>query len=646
LRNEFDFNRRASGIAAGIVKNRLRIGQMKEKTRLIVPVWGEMYANRLASIMLPALLAPGNVPALSESFAVELVIVTESRLFDFIRNSSSFQAVAKFCSVLLVPIDDLLTDIPGDYGVVLTYALFRGFGELGPKMTEVFLIFLNADFVVSDGSLRHLAELMREGKRVIHAPSFRVVAEDVWPKLQARVDGLTCTLNLPSRDMVKLALADKHPTVRARTVNQRLFHQTWMDHYYWYVDENTLIGYQLPIALVAIKPECVVTEPVVVWDYGFLPEAAPTAEPHFIGDSDDFFMIEPQSRDSGADMIRLGWISFDDIARNLSSWTTKQQRECGQQLLTIHAADLPTNIDEVIAESRAYMAEIYRRLSPPVSHIGHPFLGRWFDEAKARRRGTTPRAPIVPDADVSHKSRRSVLRRALRAFYRSTFGAPPQVSKFHPLWTDGRALWKNDASFIRGKQSILRIGPDTWLFCGAIEDTTDASILLSSSGSRSAFKKAPYDACVCTLTQRELPNLGRLYAAIRPLMKDDGQVLFHAMRTSGMFEGIGDAVENLDFPDIDISEIHFYGTWATAALRAVYLRACRSLGGHPMLIGLVLVMLAPLVRLANARAARRDPSIFSPLWTSLSVEFAVKRVRPAQLRHSEDQPQAVRAAAS
>jgi hypothetical protein len=619
---------------------------MKEKTRLIVPVWGEVYANRLASIMLPALLAPGNVPALSESFAVELVIVTESRLFDFIRNSSSFQAAAKFCSVRLVPIDDLLTDIPGDYGVVLTYALFRGFSDLGPQMTEVFLIFLNADFVVSDGSLRHLAGLMREGKRVIHAPSFRVVAEDVWPELKARVDGLTCTLNLPSRDMVKLALVNKHPTVRARTVNQRLFHQTWMDHYYWYVDENTLIGYQLPIAIVAIKPERVVTEPVVVWDYGFLPEAAPTAERHFIGDSDDFFMIEPQSRESGADMIRLGWISLDDIARNLSTWTTKEQRECGQQLLKIHAADLPADIDEVIAESRAYMAEIYSRLSPPVSHIGHPYLGRWFDEAKARRRGTAPLAQVVPDAGVAQKGRLSGLRQALRIFYRHAFGSPPQVSKFHPLWTDSRAVWKNDASFIESKQSILRIGPATWLFCGVIGDAIDASVLLSSAGSRLAFGKAPYDACVCTLTQRELPNLGRLYAAIRPLMKDGGQVLFYVLRTGGLFEGIGDAVENLDLPDVDSSGIHFYGTWATAALRAVYLRACRSLVGHPMLIGLVLVMLAPLVRLANARAARRDPSIFSPLWTSISVEFAVKRARPAQSRPSEDQPQAVRAAAS
>ena len=170
-----------------------------------------------------------------------------------------------------------MTELPGDYGVVLTYALFRGFTDLGPRMTETYLLFLNADFIISDGSLRHLGKLMLEGKRVIHAPSFRVVLEDAWPKLQAAVNPSTGALDMGARDMVKLALAHKHVTVKARTVNQRLCHQTWMDQFYWYVDDATLIGYQWPVALVAIKPERVVMEPVLVWDYGFIPEAAPTA---------------------------------------------------------------------------------------------------------------------------------------------------------------------------------------------------------------------------------------------------------------------------------------------------------------------------------------------------------------------------------
>jgi hypothetical protein len=43
------------------------------------------------------------------------------------------------------------------------------------------------------------------------------------------------------------------------------------------------------------------------------------------------------------------------------------------------------------------------------------------------------------------------------------------------------------------------------------------------------------------------------------------------------------------------------------------------------LIICALVGLAPIVWLANVWAARRDLSIFSSTWTSLTAEFAVKR---------------------
>lgn len=164
---------------------------MQETVRLIIPVWGDLYASKLVSITLPAILAAGNLPALTELFDVELVIVTESRLFDAIRESQSFQLITTFCSPRLIALDDLMINDPSDYGAVLTYALFRGFADLGARMTETYLIFLNADFILCDGSLRHLGKLMSEGKRVIHAPSFRVNLEEVLPQLQALVDAET-----------------------------------------------------------------------------------------------------------------------------------------------------------------------------------------------------------------------------------------------------------------------------------------------------------------------------------------------------------------------------------------------------------------------------------------------------------------------
>lgn len=614
---------------------------MKDAARLIIPVWGEVYASRLVSVTLPAVLAPGNLPALSRTFDVELIIVTESRLFDSIRNSPSFQAATKICPARLVELDDFMTDLPSDYGVVLTYALFRGFADLGERVTQTYLLFLNVDFIVADGSLAHLGRLMGEGHRVIHAPSFRVVFEEVWPQLQACVEAATCTLSLRRREMVGLALAHKHPTVIARTVNQRLFHQTWMDQYYWYVDENTLIGHQIPVALVAIKPERAITEPVLVWDYGFIPEAAPTAQRYFIGDSDDFFMIEPQRRDTGQEMIRPGWISFDDIAKNLSMWTTKEQRECGRQLLTIHASDLPGGLDDIVEQSGRYMDEIYRRLSPnPLPHLGHSYLGGWFEEVKRRMHGRGTRhldsqreanasAGTSADAPKPAAPARLVLR-AMQTMYRNTFGLPPQVGKFHPLWIDTAPVIEKIMKWRKsGKQNILWLSSsDSLLLHRLLERRIEPRALLGDVHGP-LLGAAPYNACICELTVDELSNVDRLYAELRPLMQDGAEVVVSVVRSGiGSDRGVFPNSPT-GFPRVDISEVHFFGTAGSGRLRELYMRASRSFPNRPLaralITGASLIVLAPLVRIVNARASRRATSIFSPNWTSLMIEFTVKR---------------------
>ena len=403
---------------------------MSQPARLIIPLWGSVYAEKLVTMTLPALLAPGNLPALVAMFDVEVVLVTESGLVDYIRQAHSFRRLSELCEVKFVSLDDLMPCEPGEYGVVLTAALFRGFVDLGAKMTETFLLFLNADFIIADGSYRRLAELMRAGKRVIHAPSFRVVLEEVWPQLKARVDPDTAVLAIKPREMAKLALTHKHLTVKARTVNQRLYHQWCMDQFYWYVDEDTLVGYQWPVALVAIRPERIVAEPVLVWDFGYLPEAAPTLDPFFITDSDDFFMIEPQKRMTGEELMRLGGISLEASAKFLSDYTTREQRRCGQQLLTIHADDLPANLDGVIAQSRRYMNEIIGRLRPePQPHVGHGKLGPWFAEKTQRIKQRHFGSDATP-------ARGRSLSQALRSFHTALFGAPPFLRSAHPLWLD------------------------------------------------------------------------------------------------------------------------------------------------------------------------------------------------------------------
>ena len=616
---------------------------MKQPARLIIPLWGEVYASKLVSMTLPALLAPGNLPALASMFDVELVLVTEAKLYDTIRRAKSFQLVAQMCRTKLVSLDDLLTELPGDYGVVLTYALFRGFTDLGPAMTETYLLFLNADFIICDGSLRHVGKLMLEGKRVIHAPSFRVVLEEVWPRLQAAVNPSTGALEMGARDMVKLALAHKHVTVKARTVNQRLCHQTWMDQFYWYTDETTLIGYQWPVALVAIKPERAVMEPTLVWDYGFIPEAAPTAPRHFIADSDDFFMLEPQKRATGEDMVRLGWVSLDDIARGLNKWTTREQRDCGKQLLIFHSAELPADLDAVINESRAYMAEVYSRLDPnPQPHIGHGHLGAWFEGAKGRMRGLHPHpgpeaelsAPAVAQPHPADASPLGGLRglgiAVLRRGYDILFGRPPDVGRHHPLWMDLHAVAAKLAEWQAGGASrVLWLCSGDSFFHRKLKDRLDPMALLVDpelvSVARSIHR---YDACLCELRPDELASLRELHARIRPMIREGGEIAVYVFNKNNSALRADDlAFCDSALPDLDRSAIYFFGSRTAAVIRRLYLKASTSLQGNPMARGVltasVLLALAPFAWLINTAADRRDASIFKGTWTSLMMVFTM-----------------------
>ena len=70
---------------------------MQQNARLIIPLWGTVYADKLTSMTLPALLAPGNLPALCAMFNVEVVIVTEAKLFDLI---SQLTLLSTRCHVL------------------------------------------------------------------------------------------------------------------------------------------------------------------------------------------------------------------------------------------------------------------------------------------------------------------------------------------------------------------------------------------------------------------------------------------------------------------------------------------------------------------------------------------------------------------
>jgi hypothetical protein len=313
------------------------------------------------------------------------IILTQEIFFERVINSPVISQIRALCPVRLIGLDDLIVT-PDKYGMTLTYALHRGFSDLGPGMIDHWLIFFNADFILADGSWRNLLTHLARGERLVASPSYCVRSSDVVSELRERIDARTGTLVLKPRELAALVLRHRHDTVRAKTVNQRFQSARYMDQFYWLVDDNTLLGHQMPVAIVGMRPEHYVRDPNSYWDHGFMRELCPEAKFCVIGDSDEFVMMELRQKEVAADQISPGWPSLSEIGQRMVIWVTPYQRDFAQYPLTLHTGDLPPQVDHGRRELKAFVDEVLNHAPADLpSHIDHPqwnYHWRGFTECR------------------------------------------------------------------------------------------------------------------------------------------------------------------------------------------------------------------------------------------------------------------------
>jgi len=378
--------------------------------RIVATAWGSAYVDEFLTYCLPALLAPGNLPALAEAFAVEFIFLTETRHFRTVREHPACAAARAHCEFRLVANDDLVVVPKGSYGMALSYTLFRGFRDLGAKMTDTWIIFINSDFILADGSYRSLLpRLQDESNRLVFAPSYCALQEEVRPLLRAASAADGSRIAVPPRTMADWILRHRHYTIRAKTVNQRIGSIETHDQYYWIADEHTLLARQFPVALVAMKPERALEDIGTLWDYGVVADFCPGMRHAAITDSDEFLALELRDRDRAKKELDFGWKPPRRIARGLYNVITDYTRQVSRDVYVVHARDVPAGIGGARAALDAYVDDILARLpGPPPSHVEHPqwtvhfksfhtlrnaYLGRRGDAAITTDAGLEPDAP-------------------------------------------------------------------------------------------------------------------------------------------------------------------------------------------------------------------------------------------------------------
>src|SRR5262245_16410200 len=363
----------------------LAVRTMKCPTRVITFAWGEKYVDTVLTLTLPALLAPGNLPYVASEVPCELVILTERRFFSKFNRHPAIARVRSICPVRFIKLDDLIVS-KDKYGMTLTYALHRGFSDLGPAITECWQIFLNGDFILADGSLRTVIGHLSRGQRIVASPSYCTIAEEVTPELHKHLDAATSTLSISNRELARLVLQHRHTVIRGKTVNQTHFHMRYADQFYWSVDDTTLIGYQMPVAIIGLWPQRYLREPNSYWDFGLIWEYCPQADVCVIGDSDEFAMLELRDKGVAEDQIVPGPANKQEIAERMVTWVTPYQRHFLKFPLTLHDRDLPPNVGDARVKLRSFVDEVMSNAPPLPSHIKHSqWEYHWAGFQSARR---------------------------------------------------------------------------------------------------------------------------------------------------------------------------------------------------------------------------------------------------------------------
>lgn len=479
-----------TALAYPALHNCAKAGNLKmvrKKVSYLTVVWGEAYIERFAALALPSFLAPGNLPALAAQFDLEVVIMTRKSDIRFFEQHRAFTKLAACCPVRFVEIDDLIAGTL--YGVTLTLAYLRPIAAYGPEMLNRHFVFMNADFVLADGSLRALARHIQADRAIVLGPSFRAVAENVEPALHSLVDAASGTLQIEPRKLVKLSLPHPHITTVAKTLNRGLCHTIHPNQFFWKVDDETLLGRYFLIFMLCLKPERIIRTINSYCDYAFIPEMCPSGDEVAMADSDDFFMLELQQRDQEQALVRFGKPSEEAIAQSLQFWTTAEHRRASRFDIVFHSGDLPVEkLQLAKSEAGAFIHRIFKHLQEPKPHQDHYY----WTHGLAAWRYHLQRKDVVADPPEIRTTLFGLLREKLKHAALSNslsmmYASRPLIEKsrnhlVHPMWLDYRHLKKAYHSLVEktpaGKLLIIQ---DSTEVLGQMKATIQHATLVHTS---------------------------------------------------------------------------------------------------------------------------------------------------------------------
>jgi hypothetical protein len=514
---------------------------------VLLPVWGLAFIRQFLDFCLPSLLAPGNVPALTEALPTRFLILTRSSDMPLIATDPGWQKLARLCDAQMQNVDDLIVE--GNHHAAVTLAYVRALRAEITRLRDTVFVFLVGDYLLADGSLRTVLGRVQRGASGVLAGSLQIPAEAALPLLPDQRAGPN-ELVLSPRALTEAALANLDSRIRASIVENNAVRDSDANRLFWSVDPHTLLGRFYLLHMIAIRPEVSDFAVGAPCDYAFIPELCPSGKVDVITDSDEYLAVELQC--GAREPLASANVAPRQLARTLSQWTTAHHRENAAACIVFHAREVPKHIEQACLLASGFIDEVNKWLpQQPQPYRAHPsWIGMM--ELQQAAGGLPADCKAALDAGAARAGVKAGTTRLLWRLRLRVLGHPPQVTASHPRWPDFHALHATLTDLIGVDDHLLVLSPAApafarWLKPVCRHITASELALLPSSPVTPSVPEQTFDAVlwIKEVEQCDVPEAA--FERIAKFLKPHGRlVIFEMGRLEAAPLHLGQIVANLN----------------------------------------------------------------------------------------------------
>ncbi len=261
---------------------------------IIVPVWGREYTRIFTDLLLPTLLAPGNIPALPYPERHVFQIYTTPADRAVIEASPVHAQLKRHIRVVFRRVR-AHPEKGGNPYAIQSDCYRRAIREA--DAADQAMVFLTPDSVMADGSLRNLARIAGTGVRAVLGVGVRLVKETVGDALLRNHRSDDGVIAIGPRELVRLALPNIHPIAKAHFYHDEGY-GLFLSNLYWRIGTEGLLARCFHLHPFMVYPRVKNAPFTTTVDGDYIETACPDlTDTYVVTDSDEFWAFELSAAD-------------------------------------------------------------------------------------------------------------------------------------------------------------------------------------------------------------------------------------------------------------------------------------------------------------------------------------------------------------